>query len=435
MSKLNESKKAIYIILGMMFLLLLVCNILTPYIADDFNYLHSFATGERIKNFGDIISSMKAHAQSMNGRLVAHSFVQIFSLFPTWFFDVVNSCMFVLQIFLMYLICRKDKKNNVLMLILIICLIWIYEPAFGQVNLWFDGACNYLWCVVFGMLFTLPFVYDFLYDRVINNKFHQIIYIIISFIAGAYLENGSAPFIFVCLVITFLLKFYQHKKVKIYQLISLVVSFMGYISIYLAPAEWAHKHSSGGMGMLRENFIRALNMYMYLKRPLIILIVSLLIAVTIKVDIKKIILSLLFLIGSLCSNFMLVVASDHPGRCMICPIILLILSSGVLFEEIFSGDYKVFLTSMIAILAVFATYYVILAVNDIYVTYNSIKANETYILECKEKGEMDISIPMVVAQTKYSAIHGLRYLATDTPDNWPNDSIAKYYEIDTVIGR
>mgnify|MGYP003302294110 CR=1 FL=1 len=116
MAKMNESKRVVYILVGLLFLLMLICNMLTPYIADDFNYLHSFATGERIKSVGDIIPSMIAHAHRMNGRLIAHAFVQFFSLFPTWVFDVVNAGMFVLQILLMYLICRDNKKNGVIKL-------------------------------------------------------------------------------------------------------------------------------------------------------------------------------------------------------------------------------------------------------------------------------------------------------------------------------
>ena len=435
MSKLNESKKLVSVVLGIIFLLMFLCNMLTPYIADDFNYLHSFATGERIRSIGDIVPSMIAHANSMNGRLVAHAFVQIFSLFPTWVFDIVNSLMFVLQILLMYLICKNGKKHNVLLLGALFSLLWIYEPAFGQVNLWFDGACNYLWSIVFGLLFTLPFVKDFLYDEIIQHRVHQILYIIVAFIAGAFLENGSAPFILICGMIWLLLMFYQRKKIRVYQFISLVVSFAGYVSIYLAPAEWAHKHSSGGLALIREHFMRALNMYMTLEVPLIILVVSLVIAIAIKLDKKRIILAILFLTGSLCSNFMLIVASDHPDRCMICPIILLLMASGVLFDGIFESEYKVASTAVVAVFTLLMTYNVLIGLNDIYVSYCAIKANEVQIYESKENGDSLIELPLVMSQTKYSAVHGLRYLATDTSENWPNDSMAKYYEVDAIIGR
>lgn len=40
------------------FLLMLLGNVLTPYAVDDWAYMHSFATGERLTRFGEIFPSM-----------------------------------------------------------------------------------------------------------------------------------------------------------------------------------------------------------------------------------------------------------------------------------------------------------------------------------------------------------------------------------------
>ena len=72
---------------ALLFLFMLACNILTPYLADDFTYMFSFQSGERIKNLLDIFPSMLAHAQKMNGRLVTHFLVQLTFLFPANLFD------------------------------------------------------------------------------------------------------------------------------------------------------------------------------------------------------------------------------------------------------------------------------------------------------------------------------------------------------------
>ena len=82
----------------LVFLFLFVCNVLTKYMVDDFAYLYSFQNGHRIESIFDIFPSMAAHAQYMNGRLIPHFLVQLFTLPPTWVFDLVNAGMFVLQI-------------------------------------------------------------------------------------------------------------------------------------------------------------------------------------------------------------------------------------------------------------------------------------------------------------------------------------------------
>ena len=58
---------------ALLFFFMLVCNILTPYLADDFTYMFSFQSGERIRNLLDIFPSMLAHAQK-NERTAGDAF-------------------------------------------------------------------------------------------------------------------------------------------------------------------------------------------------------------------------------------------------------------------------------------------------------------------------------------------------------------------------
>ena len=51
-------------VLAVIFLLMLGCNLLTKYIADDFRYMFSFADWSRIEHLSQIIPSMAAHAKS-----------------------------------------------------------------------------------------------------------------------------------------------------------------------------------------------------------------------------------------------------------------------------------------------------------------------------------------------------------------------------------
>lgn len=158
--KINESKVTICCCIGAVFLVMLLLNILTVKVMDDYLYAFSFETGERITNVFQIFPSMYRHYFTMNGRLIVHFLVQIFELLPAIIFDVLNTFMFCVLIALIYYYSyyRMTKKHNALMLTGIAAMLWKFTPAFGHAFLWQDGSVNYLWPAVFVLLYLLPLV-------------------------------------------------------------------------------------------------------------------------------------------------------------------------------------------------------------------------------------------------------------------------------------
>lgn len=435
--KWNESIKVTRLIFMGIFLLLLLCNILTPMIADDFSYSFSCATSERIKSIGDIFESLRAHAYYINGRLNAHFFAYLFLLLPSWIFDILNSFMFALQVALIYKIskCDSDKNNN-LLLMGIFGLLWMFVPVFGQVYLWLDGSCNYLWAIVFGLVFIVPYVNEFYHDKSIKSSILKGLYIIFAFFAGGYLENSSAAFIFMAVVFLGLCKFYQHKKIKIYLLLSVITASLGYISIYLSPAQWNNKSAGFSLVAIRERFISALGVYKTLTVPLVLFVVLLVLAVTLKVENKRILIAIIFVCGSLAANFIMILARSYPERCASSPTAMLIIADGILFYDVMRKQYKTLGACAVATLMLLTSYEVLVGVNDIYESYGYIKTNEEYIYECKEEGIMDIELQWYNAETKYSGMYGIWYLSPEPgTDQWPNCDLAKYYGIDSIIAR
>ena len=47
---------------------------------------------------------------------------------------------------------------------------------------------------------------------------------------------------------------------------------------------------------------------------------------------------------------------------------------------------------------------------------------------------MNVELPMFVTHSKYSAVSGLKYLDTETYDAWPNNHMAAYYGVESIIG-
>ena len=156
LKKLDKSWKLACLIYCGMFAIMYICNSMTPFMADDFGYHFIVGTNQRVENVWQIIPSMAAHARMINGRLIPHSVVQMFVLLPKYVFDLVNSGMFCLQVALLTGFFFDEVRSN-LKTLTIFSAIWVFELAFGQVNLWQDGAVNYLWSVVLLFLYLRPF--------------------------------------------------------------------------------------------------------------------------------------------------------------------------------------------------------------------------------------------------------------------------------------
>lgn len=141
--RVNRSRVTVAAACLGIFLVMLVCNLWTDLVADDYRYFFSYADESRIESVADIFPSMAAHRHIMNGRVAAHFLVQLFLLLPPIVFKLINSIVFLSLIWLIYSIARHGGEHNALGLLAIFGCIWVLQPEFGQVFLWLTG-CNKL---------------------------------------------------------------------------------------------------------------------------------------------------------------------------------------------------------------------------------------------------------------------------------------------------
>lgn len=281
----------------------------------------------------------------------------------------------------------------------------------------------------------MPYVNGFSGNGHIESTARKVLFFILAFISGAYSENASAAFICVAVLLVFADFVFFKVKPKAYELLGILFSFAGYVTLYLSPAQWSNKAAEFSVHSLLRNFSNALDMYKGFAPLLILWVVALVAAIYGKADRKKLILSAAFLLGSLLSNFMMILASYYDARSSVAPFIMLVISLFILLNEVFEMNYRVSVSALISVLLLIAAYFVCVGVKDIYVTHRAIEANEQTIAECREQGQTDIELPVVTPQTKYSAAYGLRYLSTETSATWPNMGMAKYYGVDSLIGK
>lgn len=433
LQKLNTAKGVSLALFAAVFLLLFCCNLHTALVADDFRYCFSFADDSRMTSVSQIVPSMAAHRHSMNGRVIAHALVQIFLMLPKPVFNLANALMFVL---LVRLICRpslEKGQHNVLLTLCVFGCLWVLQPEFGQVFLWLDGSINYLWCAVFCLLWLLPWAESFLQDRE-PSRAAQILLVLASPLVGAYSENSSVALIFLALVFLALRVFHDKQRVPLWMALSLLLTLAGFFFLMLAPATAANKSAEMRLSILLGNFVETGLFYLRFWPLLVSFGLLTILAVKSGMDLRRRILALVYLMGSLAGHFVLTFALYCAGRSTYIGLILLLAANALLFLPLLEGAGKKLPGCLCAVCMMFTVWKVAVGVQDILRTDYLLDFNRELIEQAAANGERDVQVPRPYARTKYSALEGLSYLNTEDPNDWPNVYMAKYYGVDSIIG-
>lgn len=422
MPAIRSGRVRTVLLLGI-FLLMLLGNVLTPYAVDDWAYMRSFATGERITAVRDILPSIAAHAYSMNGRLFAHFWVQLFLLLPKAVFNIVNALVFTALIALLARLAQPEGERNNLVLFVIFCAVWVFVPAFGQVFFWLDGACNYGWGCLAGLAFLTPYLRLFERDTEKKPAF-WILWMLLGFYTGAYLENMAVGAIFLSALLLLGRRAVRKKKNGLLPWLPVLAAAAGFLFMMTRPAESLKSGAEGSLASVGTGLVAALMAYRELAVPLIVFAVTLVMALWYHVRRERILLAAALFLGSLCANFSLSLASYYPERCLAFPAVLLIAADAVLISELFSGKAKLSVLCAAAVLVLPTLYWGVYGFADITNVYLQVRTNETTITEAAARGESSVTVPYIETQTRYSALDGLKYLDTEDPQSWPNDAMA-----------
>lgn len=138
----------------------------------------------------------------------------VFLMLPRWVFGIFNSGVYVLQIAILFALGRNKMPRSNLMLLAIFCGMWLLCPHYSAVNLWQDGAMNYLWSTVLALIFLQVFIQEYIYDKQIRTWFGKFCFLCLSFGMGAYSETASSAAIFMAMLIVLLMLLEQKKKIE-----------------------------------------------------------------------------------------------------------------------------------------------------------------------------------------------------------------------------
>ncbi len=222
-SRINKSK-VFYVLINIIFFTFwFIFTHRTQLASDDFSYQVIFGTGDKVKNIFDVVYSQYRHYFIWSGRSVAHFLDQLYLIYDKIYFDISNAMVFIITCNLIYSL-RKDRELNN-SLFLIICLnYWFFGGDVRRGMLWQTGSFNYLWMIMFSLIFIKK--YYTIFDKNITenpNIFSCILFFLFSIIAGWGHEIIS-PVILLALFLYFIYK-YQN-KIKFLNIE--VAGFLGY---------------------------------------------------------------------------------------------------------------------------------------------------------------------------------------------------------------
>ena len=415
------------------FLWLLLLNLLTPYICDDYTYMYSFQTGERIESVLQIIPSMQRHSHTMNGRLISHGLVQVFMLVPPVVFDVMNAAVFTLTLYLVHRLCAGESKPWLFGSMF--CLFWLFTPDFGQVALWQVGAINYFWSLTGCVLFFAPALIRFQTGRdILKNKLHWLLFCIYGFFFGWY--NEIASFVGLCMVVCLVILdvWVNHSKFQPWRLLPVFCALMGFVVMLNAPAQAVNKQASVlTLSVLLDKLLSGTLKFGVLCGPLLILFAWLFRrGFREKLPAKTLILAGLFVLAGICANYMPVFAAYYPRRCMCTSVLMLIMGIGFLAAPLMKErGIRLVCTALAALTLIAACW----GLTDIAGCYKQFRQREKTIAASMEAGELDVTANVVLPHTPYSGFWNLRDLSTEDAHTWPNYNMAQYYGIDSIIGE
>ena len=238
--KFNSSFYGEILVLIIIFLSWLVFNRLTPISNDDIIYQYIIGTnGEvRVTSIADIFISQYNHYMVWGGRTVAHALDQFFLMYDKLYFDIFNSLVFVISVYLIYSF-RKNKERNSMLLIFIFLSYWffgadLYRPYFYQTS-----SFNYSWMIFFSLAFIK--VYYSVYDGNRYGKtsiFASMLFFIFSILAG-WGHEVISPVVVVTLIIYFLNKYKNKLRISNIEVCGFIGYLIGTLLLICAPGNFA----------------------------------------------------------------------------------------------------------------------------------------------------------------------------------------------------
>lgn len=423
-----------------------VLNYYTPLYFDDFRYIYSWDTGEKITNVSQIFPSMKAHYQTMNGRIPIHFLAQLFLLINPIVFDIINSLSFSLFVLLICYYASGSFRNiSATKFLLSFLMLWFFTPSFGESFLWLTGSANYM----FGPLIALSFLFP--YVKMVNDGFcfcskfseaaFDFLYFFWGVLAGWTNENISLCII-IAQILFVIISVLSKEKFRIWFVSGLIGNVVGSVILFSSPS-YAKRSSiwAGSFNVLSmiRNWVLSISSFLKSTFILILLIIIFAILLLIKAKgrfnlsiLKANAIAFVFLLTSFAYIASTIACDYFPDRAWTpCTALLSIGLLSMIFknEKIsFQHMGACFIVFASLIVFVFGPYLnVFLDLKQVNYAFNE---REQQIEQCLQTNKKEIKLKPIKSSTPYSCY----YFGGDiAKDYWMNGVLENYYGIKIIV--
>ncbi len=431
----------IFVIAVISFLMMFLMNSNTPYVAEDFDYHYIFADDGRkvtdvlVGSFADIITSMKAHYRTMNGRVITHAIVQLIMMIENKpLFNVINSLIYVLFTLIVYKHCiGRSKKHSAVVFLFVNLSVWAFTPQWGLTTVWLLGSVNYLWMSTVRLSFLLVFR---LYaedgsDR--RTLLKTVLMLFAGVIAGSTSENMSAALIGVTVLIIFYCR-YKKYKFRPWFVTSLIGEVAGYLFMFLAPANSVRVGKTSGYGnSLPARLVNVPANFIYFLAPLIGL--GIVFALVLVFNKKKPVFGMpvLFFIGALGSAGVMLAIPFFPERAWFGSVIYTVIAVGMLLYR--TCEVENLYRQLVSVAAVFCILWAMTSYLKAFESaseyMNRVNERVEYIEEQKKEGNYDLELANITLMNKHAPMYSWTDIGRE-PDDPQHISIAQYYGLNSI---
>lgn len=434
-----------------------ILNLYTPLIADDFGY------SSGIHSVFDILIRQYNHYFNWGGRSVAHFLAQFWLFAGKPLFNIANTIIYCSFIWLVqFHITGNFKKSNV-WFVLINLYFWSFVPAWGQNFLWLTGSCNYLWTTVMILFFLVPFRKKQENPAYSINILLSILFFIFGILAGWSVENSGAAVIFLLLAY-FIVKIVRRNNFSLFEILGAAGFLVGFIFLISAPGNAVRIESirQAGYGYVDDPFIiRSIKRFVDIsiniskKYGLYIIPITILFGYDLLVHQKRKlhIFSYFYVLAVFVSIYSMVLSPEFPERAFLmvfvfafiafCNVITQMNFRIPNFSKIkflipdFIKDFvPVFVKRNVFVFIFLAGIYlsfpfIMNPIKDIAKVFFRWHDRIEYILAEKEKGNLELSVPPILAVDRHTASWRLDDVFFDK-NYWTNTSISKYFNITSL---
>ena len=230
-------------------------NHYTLLVADDFNYSMG------INSISDIVASQYNHYFNWGGRSIAHFLVQFWLLVGKPVFNIANTIVYGIFIFLIHFHITGNIKNFKAWFYIVLNIVfWFLIPVWGQNFIWLTGSCNYLWTTTIILLFLVPYRLKHDNSECQIKLWCSLLFFFLGMLAGWSNENSGAAVLFL-LIAYITMKVYKRDKLFLFEILGFLGFLIGFILLILAPGNYVRAEAIEQMSNNDSSFI----MYMIIR--------------------------------------------------------------------------------------------------------------------------------------------------------------------------